>query len=495
MTPSESLYDQHSLVLDQTSADPTQQFLELAKERKAKRQKQEEDKKKLYESAWTTIEGLKAEGWYQHDNVRQTKRDDLRGTLTEYYAQYGTDAFTGPEGQQRMAEFKKKVAEYEKFETYSGQMKEEFEKGAELIQKEPDKYDPESVEKFLAWRQLPYEEQLKQGVPRLLSKEEALNWMEEADKIETQGFIHNYSSSKADASGSKIITQDGVSIREDDLRAWAEDWIRSGRNPHAGNKGGKAAFDDAMWRLTKGDLQKEGGMLDNNPENRGEDGMTDLERRAHDVAVEEAFQHQKRRIATSYAYKEEDTGGTGAGAAGGTLPSYESKKVTTSAGGSATVSNVIDVSQAGSGEKSPKSFIISPSTAYNVSKGEYEKVTESFFFFPSEVFDANVLTKPIMVNRKFYKKGDIVPDEILEKAKNQNAVKQERLVKGYRTKKEQQKYDPSAATVENTYYVPEREIKGSMQKHVKGYGGNAIEVDDSVFKTQGGSKKDDDRGV
>jgi hypothetical protein len=490
---SPNIHDQHAVVLDESAGlDPTKMYLDALDERRATKDAEQAEKKKLYSDAWTTVEGLEAEGWYKHDNARQEKRDNMRGKLAEWYSEYGMDVFSGKEGKARQTEFRNMKSDYDKFEVYSKQLQEEYSAGAKQIQANPDKYDSQSSEQFLAWKELPYDEQIKRGMPQLKTKEEATNWMMDLKNYGVDGFTNQFGSTKIKPGKGVITSQSGVSIKEDDIKEWSINWVRTGLNPSSGNKGGKAVFDQYLWELTgdKGRLRKEGDLLDN--EERGEDGYTELERRAFDLAVEAVSDFQKRRIKTSYEYSESQLSGSGEGKEGGaTFPTEASSTINNSQMQPATITNVTYVSQTGGGASDPRVFNISPTSVFHVDKGTTYDINTTFAFSPVRVFNADVFTKKTTVGGKTYKKGDIVPDEISGQVTNK---KNERLVEGIRLKKgETGDVLKTVTTEERTYWVRESQIKGSMKKHIEGYGesgGGSEEVESSVFETG-----DDDKGI
>jgi hypothetical protein len=446
-------------------------YLDALQKREDERKLAKDAAKQKYDAAWATIEGLNAEGWYKHDNVRQSQRDGLRNTLTEYYTKHGVNAFSGPGGQERQAEFRKRVADYEKFEAYSGQMQSEWDEGAKMIQQNPDKYDEESVNQFLAFKDIPYEEQIKTGVPRLLTKEEAVDWMAELDKVSVQNFTKQYGSTKIKPGEGVITATSGVSIREDDLKNWSTDYINSALKPNSANKGGMKIYKDAIWDLTEGALKDQGVMLDR--DEVGEDGLTEFERKAKEIAINRTFEHQKRRIKTSYESRDTPMKSDDAEGAGG-LVVAPSATVNNAKGESSSVSNVVYVQQTGGGAKDPKIFLVRPKQIFSLDNNKLTTgVSNAFEFQPVQVFDAEIFTK----NEGGYKKGDIVPTGY-----QTTNSETKTMCLGNKVTTEKDDFGESIKTTE-TVMMPEEDIKGELNKHISGYEGRRSGgVDAGVFE-------------
>lgn len=278
-----NIYDVAPTVLADEGIDPRAVHMSGIKERQAAQAAKNKESQKKVDEAYKSIEGLEAKGWRKHDATRSEKRKGLRSQMTEWGMRYGTDVFSGEEGQKRYEKFQDGIADYNTFELYSGQLQKEYETQANKALTNAGDYTEDSLKNFTEWKDLPYDEQLKAGLPLLVETEDAADWFADVSKLSIP--YKEYGRERVgegDLEGF-LVSSEGMVVDKEAMRKNTEAYISTGIT--GSNKYGKRVYEENLEELRN---SPDGRSLDDTTPNELT-GLTELEEAAKQMAIEEVY--------------------------------------------------------------------------------------------------------------------------------------------------------------------------------------------------------------
>ena len=464
-TKASELYDIAPTVIKGKGINPADVLVSTI----ANRQKEQAVKKaanqKKFADLEKSINDLETSGWYKHEETRNSKRDGLRNNVSEAYAKYGENAFSGKEGRERYRAIKKGVSDYKTFEQYSEQLQKEYTGKMGKIT-DPDKYTEDSFNNFIAWKDLSYEEQMEAGLPTLKHKIDPSNYFKDL-----QGLSIPYTDYSRESIGSGereglLVTKSGKTVKKSELRNIADSYIETGIK--GSNEFGLTLYNEKLEELRN---SPDGRTLNDTDKDEAT-GKTELETKAAELASDEAYALLINRANEEYStgLAKDPTKTAGGDEVDEEIIPYEGIVVTR--GGNATTTNETIISQTGGGAKEPKTIIINSSIVI----GTDDKVTtnnkEAMYFSPLRKFDANVAKEDISSNGLKIKKGQIITDSEMSTIKSKGLegnVSKETYVEGVHSTTKKIGFGTMARQVadKKTIKVPYKNVKASIDKHMK----------------------------
>jgi len=464
-TKASELYDVAPTVIKGEGINPADVLVNTIANRQAEQAARKAANQKKFADLEKSIGDLETSGWYKHDETRNTKRDELRNLVSESYAKYGENAFSGKEGRERYRSIQNGVADYKTFEKYSDQLQKEYTTQMGKI-KNPDEYTEDSFNNFIGWKDLSYEEQMEAGLPILKHKVDPSDYFKDL-----QGLSIPYKDYSRESIGSGereglLVTKSGKTVKKEELRNMADSYIETGIR--GSNKFGATLYNEKLQELRD---SSDGNIL-NDTDKDETTGRTELETKAAELASDEAYALLINRASEEYStgLAKDPTKTVGADETVEDAIPYEGTTVTTR--GNATTTNEIIISQTGGGAKEPKTILINSPTVIGTDDKIVTNNREAMYFSPHKKFDANVAKENITSNGLSIKKGQIITDNEMNTIKSNGLggkVGKETYVEGVHSTTKKIGFGTFSRQVadKKTIKVPYKAVKGSIDKHVK----------------------------